>query len=63
MLIKDLNFILERERRLQRDQKEVGQYPDIADYMRLFNRVDDLIKTEEKKRRYRNINRLKRRSS
>jgi len=59
VIIKDLNFLLEREKRIQKDQKDVGQYPDIADYMRLYNAVVDIVKNEEQIRRRRIINKIR----
>lgn len=58
-LLSELNRIVEIEKRRQKDQKEVGQFPDIADYSRLFNSIDLLIKRVEKDRRLSSIRKLR----
>lgn len=58
-LLTELNRIIEFEKRRQKDQKEVGQFPDIADYSRLFISIDTLIKRAEKERRLNSIRKLR----
>lgn len=57
-LLTELNRIVEYEKRRQKDQKEVGQFPDISDYSRLYSSIDALIKRAEKERRLNSIKKL-----
>ena len=50
-ITKEIHKILAYEKVRLSDMKEIGQVPDTADYLRLYNTLQDFYKRTEQKRR------------